>query len=46
MSDLQLTDECERKDFFTAIRDFGKLALKKLMLDLSISPSLILMEKS
>ena len=28
VSDLQPADECERRDLFTAIRDFGKLALK------------------
>jgi len=30
VSDLQPTDECERRDLFTTIRDFGKLALKEV----------------
>ena len=30
VSDLQSTDECERRDFFIIIRDFAKLGLKEV----------------
>ena len=30
VSNLQPTDECERRDLFTAIRDFDKWALKEV----------------